>query len=171
MNVWGLDPSTARIGIATASGEILSISARAGSDDPYRRLHELIRDVARTIRLRPPAPDLVVVENYASGGVSGNLAKFRAGEIGGAVRLWLWEHDVRFVSPTPSNVKRFATGNGNASKELMVSRAVELGARCNVNHDEADAFHLRRMGRAANGLEGHLQDFELDAIAASGVPW
>lgn len=170
MNVVGLDLSTKRIGFAAADGQLLSISGHAGAEDPYRRLHELTRELARAFRVRPPGPDLVVVEDYALG-APGRLSLVRLGEIGGIVRTWLFEQDWPIVLVSPSSVKRFATGNGNASKEQMIARAIELGARGNVNDDEADAFHLRRMARAAHGLEGVLLDHELDAIANAGISW
>lgn len=170
MNVVGLDLSTKRIGFAAADGELLSISGHAGASDPYRRLHELQRDLVRAFQLRPPRPDLVVVEDYALA-APGRIALVRLGEIGGIVRTWLFEQDLPVVFVTPSSVKRFATGNGNAKKEQMIARAIELGARGNVNDDEADAFHLRRMGRAAHGLEAPLLAHELDAIAGAGISW
>lgn len=163
MNVVGLDLSTKRIGFAAADGELLSISGHAGAEDPYRRLHELTRELAHTFKLRPPRPDLVVVEDYALG-APGRLSLVRLGEIGGIVRTWLFEQDWRIVLVSNGTVKRFATGNGNAKKEPMIARAIELGARGNVNDDEADAFHLRRMGRAAHGLEGTLLPHEVDAL-------
>lgn len=168
VNVWGLDLSTARIGVAAATGELLSIKGHAGASDPYRRLHELSREVERTFRLRPPWPDLVVVEDYALG-APGRLAQVRLGEIGGIIRTRLFELDVPFVLVANATVKRFATGNGAAKKPAMIARAIELGARPTINDDEADAFHLRRMGRAAMSLESPLLDHELDALAA--VRW
>ena len=164
MNVAGLDLSTKRIGYATPAGHLLSISGHAKADDPYRRLHELTRDLVRAFTLNPPAPDLVVVEDYALG-APGRLSLVRLGEIGGIVRTWLFEQDFRIALVPPGTLKRFATGNGNAKKDAMMARAIELGARGNVNDDEADAFHLRRMGRAAHGLEGSLLPHEIDAIA------
>ena len=163
MNVVGLDLSTKRIGFAAANGDLLSISGHAGAEDPYRRRHELTRELAHAFKLRPPRPDLVVVEDYITA-APGRIALVRLGEIGGIVRTWLFEEDLRMVLVSPGTVKRFATGNGNADKEAMQRRAIELGARGNVNHDEADAFHLRRMGRAAHGLEGILLAHELDAL-------
>jgi Holliday junction resolvasome RuvABC endonuclease subunit len=170
MNVVGLDLSTKRIGFAAADGELLSIKGHAGADDPYRRLHELTRELAHTFTLRPPKPDLVVLEDYSLAS-PGRIALIRLGEIGGVTRMRLFELDIGFALVRPASLKRFATGNGNANKEQMVSRAIELGARGSINDDEADAFHLRRMGRAVHGLEGQLLDFELDAIVNAGISW
>lgn len=171
MNVVGLDLSTARIGFAAADGQLLSISGHAGADDPYRRLHELAREVERAFALRPPRPDLVVVEDYAlgKGPHVGIMSKIRLGEIGGVVRMTLFEMDVPMKLVPVGTLKRFATGNGNAKKDEMIRAAIRLGARGSVNDDEADAFHLRRMGRAAHGLEGVLESYEVDAL--SGLSW
>lgn len=170
MNVWGLDLSTKRIGIADGSGALISVAAHAGASEPYRRLHELTRELSHVFRHRPPRPDLVALEDYSLNS-PGRIALVRLGEIGGIVRTWLWENDVPFRTIPPASIKKFATGNGNADKPLMISRAVELGARASVNEDEADAFHARRMARAAHGLEGHLADHELAAVADCGVIW
>lgn len=167
MNVVGLDLSTKRIGFAAADGELISIRGHAGADDPYRRLHELTREVARAFVVRPPKPDLVVIEDYSLGS-PGRLSLIRLGEIGGIVRTRLFELDMSSVAIRPSTLKRFATGKGGASKDEMISAARSHGANP-MNDDEADAFHLRRMGRAALGLEHPLTDYELDAIGV--VKW
>lgn len=170
MRIAGLDLSTKRVGFAGPDGDLISIAAHAGADDPYRRLHELGREIERAFRLRPPLPDLVVVEDYVLAS-PGRVSLIRLGEIGGIVRTRLFEMNVPIVLVKPSTLKRFATGNGNADKYRMMERAIELGARGSVNDDEADAFHLRRIGRAAHGLEGWLEDFERDAIGNAGISW
>ena len=170
LRIAGLDPSSSRLGYATPSGELVSLRPSAGSEDPARRLYEISRLVDDALRRYPPRPDLVVLEGYALGSPHRHTL-LTLGEVGGVVRLRLFELDVPFVVVTPTNLKRFSTGNGNADKARMVARAIELGARPTVNDDEADAFHLRRMGRAAHGLEYPLVTVELDALASSGVNW
>lgn len=164
MRIAGLDLSTARIGYASPEGTLHSVTARAKADDVARRLYELLTALDRLLRLYPPLPDLVAVEGYSLAS-PGRLALVRLGEVGGAVRLRLFELDCPVCEIPPSSVKRHAVGNGNAPKERMVARAIELGARGNVNDDEADAFHLRRMARQAHGLDPAELDHERDAIA------
>lgn len=164
MRVVGVDPSTARIGYAS-DDVVRSLMSTAGAKDPARRLHELRREFVGILRRFPPLPDLVAVEGYSLGGAVGQLAKFRIGEVGGMIRLALFDLDVPFVEIPPKSVKRYATGNGNADKDRMVAAALELGAPV-TNHDEADAWHLRRMARAAHGLELVEHDHERDALAA-----
>lgn len=164
MRIAGLDLSTARIGYAAPEGALHSVTARTKADDVPRRLHELLTALERLLRLYPPLPDLVAVEGYSLAS-PGRISLVRLGELGGAVRLRLFELDVPYVEIPPSSVKRHATGNGNADKYRMVARAIELGARGSVNDDEADAFLLRRMARQAHGLEVAELDHERDAIA------
>ena len=45
---------------------------------------------------------------------------------------------------TPTALKKWATGRGNADKDDMVGVAEALGW-CGESHDEADAWHLWRM--------------------------
>lgn len=171
MNVWGLDLSTSKIGCATGTGELVSFSARAGAKDPYRRLSELRREVVRNLRTYPPAPELVVVEDYALAS-PGRMSLVRLGEIGGVIRTELFELGYRIALVPPTSLKRFATGNGAAKKPQMIDAAIAAGARDTVNDDEADAFHLRRMGLAAHGLlPDRLLQHELDAIANAGTTW
>lgn len=165
----GLDLSTKRIGYANPDGSVFSVTANAGAEDPARRLHELVERLERLIRVFPPLPDLVVVEGYSLAS-PGRLALVRLGEVGGVVRSRLFEIGVPYVEVPPSSLKRHATGDGNADKAKMLDRALELGARV-TNHDEADAWLLRRMGRHAHGLEALTLDHETDAIANAGVAW
>jgi len=144
MKVAGLDLSTTRIGYAATSGELFSITARAGASDPYRRIFELLRNL-QNLQPLTPKPDLVVIEGYAHHS-PGAFSLIRLAELGGVIRLWLFTQNVPFELVAPTELKRFATGKGNAHKEEMVAAAISFGAPAGVNHDEADAFHLRRMG-------------------------
>lgn len=175
-----MDTSTKRIGYATPSGELISITARAGADDPVRRLAELEVGILNAIRRYPPTPDVMVIEDYSLGMMTktkknargdthktpmGVLSKIRLGEIGAVARLACFNSGIAIVVVNNSTLKRFATGRGNADKEAMVAAAIARGARGSVNDDEADAFHARRMGRCAHGLEPMTADHERDAVA------
>lgn len=166
----GLDPSTKRIGWAgpDATTAAVSIQARAGADAPARRLHELARALELEIVRYPPRPELVVLEGYSMGS-PGRLSLIRLGEIGGVIRCRLFELGIPYVEVSPSSLKRFATGKGNAKKPEMIARALELSG-LEMNDDEADAWHLRRIGRTAYGLEKTTADHELEVIASIDWP-
>lgn len=169
-HVAGIDPSTKCIGYADPTGVTHRIEPRHGASDNALRLDELETGLGRAIAIHPPRPDLILIEGYSLHS-PGRLALIRLGEIGGVIRRMLRANGFEYVEIPPSSLKRFATGRGNATKDQMVAAAIRLGARGSVNDDEADAFHLRRMGRVAHGLESHLASHELDAIASCGVMW
>lgn len=147
----GIDSSTKRIGYAGPDGRLWSISARAGSKDRARRLHELGRQLERAILLYPPRPAIAIIEGYALN-TPGRLGLTRQAEIGGVIRRLLFELGIPFLEIEPSRLKLYATGNGNASKEAMIAAAIELDA-APLNDDEADALHLRALGRMGYGLD------------------
>src|SRR5207244_2831041 len=81
----------------------------------------------------------------------GIVSTIRLAEVGGAVRMMLHELDLPWVEIPPAQLKRWATGNGNAAKDRMVDAALAAGAEP-ANHDEADAYLLRAV--ALHALDG-----------------
>lgn len=169
--VAGIDGATKNLGLARPDGTLVTLNARAGSEDPVRRLVELDRALDRALRRHPPLPDLVVVEGYALG-APGRLALVRLGEIGGLIRTAAHRLAAEVVEISPNALKRYATGNGNAKKEQMVARALELGAVLSSPkaHDEADAFFLRRVGLMGSGELYADHDHEREVVASVSWP-
>ena len=161
MTVFGVDASTTRTGIARPDGTTTSIVPRAGSKDPLRRLHEIVEAFELELR-RFPEARLAVFEDYSLGS-PGRISLVRLGEVGGNLRIRCFERGLEVVAIRPSSLKLEATGNGSASKDLMVDTARARGARV-ANNDEADAWHARDVGLRA--LRGEPLS---DAVAA--LPW
>lgn len=158
-SVLGLDLSCTRSGVALPTGRTLSIAG--GDADRGRRLHHIAGAVTRIARTY--APRLAVLEDYAPNS-KGRLSTIRLAEVGGAVRMMLYELDLPFVVIGTGQLKRWATGNGNAPKERMVDAALAAGGTP-ANHDEADAYLLRAV--ALHALDGHdLLDHQPDHRAA-----
>lgn len=93
--------------------------------------------------------NLVVLEGYSYG--TRNHRAESIGELGGVVRLALWEASVPTVVISPSEVKKFATGKGLAAKEDVLVAAVRRFER-SFRNDEADARWLLEMALCHYGL-------------------
>lgn len=145
VRVIGLDLSVRSSGIALPDGNTRTIAPRTTSHDPARRLHEIVTRL--DCHLKAYRPDLAVIEGYNLGAIPGKLSLVRLGELGGAVRVRLFELDIPFAEIPPSVVKQYATGSGAAKKPQMVAAAKACGINVS-NDDEADAWWLHAMGRA-----------------------
>lgn len=141
MRVVGLDLSTRSCGIARTDGRLVTVKPRAGAKDPARRLHEIASGVMAHVH---PRTDVVWIEDYNPGGIQG-LTMAKLGEVGGVVKLRLFERGIRYELLNLQTLKAFGAGRGGASKDEMVEACRAAGG-CPANDDEADAFWLRRYG-------------------------
>lgn len=64
---------------------------------------------------------LVMIENYAFA-AKGQV--FQIGENTGQLKHQLWTHKIPFMLVAPTEVKKFATGSGNADKLSMIEKFV-----------------------------------------------
>ena len=166
--VAGMDGATKNFGLACPDGALLTLNARAKAEDPFRRLGQLEALLVRSLAVHPPRPVLVVIEGYLPH-TPGTIATIRAGEVGGMARCVVYRLGAHLVICPPSRLKRFATGNGSADKPAMVARAVELGAETD-DHNQADAFLLRYLGRMGCGDISPSADHEAEVVAALTWP-
>jgi crossover junction endodeoxyribonuclease RuvC len=164
----GVDASLSSFGLALPDGHLATLKPRAGADDIGRRLDQLDALFERTLRLHPPLPALILIEAYASNS-KGIVSTLRLAELGGVIRRRLFRLDIPYLAIGPSQLKRYATGQGNCDKDAMVEAARVLGGRPR-NHDEADAFLLRHLGRAAYGLEPLATRHAKEVVAAIRWP-
>jgi Holliday junction resolvasome RuvABC endonuclease subunit len=67
-----------------------------------------------------------------------------ASEMVGVLQDLCIELGVEITNYAAKEIKKHATGNGNAGKQLMVAKAKELGFNVE-SEDEADAIHLYRL--------------------------
>ena len=123
-----------------------------------KRLSE-IRNEVRDI-INQTQPSLAVIEGYSYGSSQGMAG---LAELGGVVRLLLLDTGVPFIVVAPTTNKKFATGKGNAEKDLMLKRVFQhWGADMN-NNNEADAFALAQFGRCYLNPEGFCS-YQVDSV-------
>lgn len=135
----GIDLSLTATGIAYTDGITRTYRPKAGPDDPGRRLHELVERI--TARLHGEHADIAIIESYF---VNPRFvtASLRLAELGGPIRVLLFERNIPYIEIAPAALKLFAAGDGNATKDQMVAAARNYGADV-ANDNEADAWLLR----------------------------
>jgi len=105
---------------------------------------------------------LVVLEGYSYG--SKGRAIFDVGELGGVIRLTLYEHATPVAIVAPATLKKFTTGKGNASKDQMLAAAIRRWAFEGDDNNAADAWMLRLMGLGATHRHDNLPEYAREAI-------
>jgi crossover junction endodeoxyribonuclease RuvC len=139
VKVLGLDLSLTASGIYcdTCGGSIFKTKLRG-----MERL-QAIRDEVVKHALHS---DIILVEGYAFG-ARGN-AMFSIGELGGVIRLALYELSKPYIEIAPTQLKKFATGKGNANKDEVIAAAIRKFNFQGTDNNEADAYVLNRIGNS-----------------------
>lgn len=147
-SIAGIDLSLSSTGWS-CNGETESISVKSKG---ARRLFD-IRNIFMDLMIDADFPG-VVIENYA---FSSRASQAHAlGELGGVIRVALYEMHVPYVEVPPTSRAKFATGRGNAGKSEVVS---SISARTGISwqgkgaDDQCDAWILEEMGRCALGRQ------------------
>lgn len=94
-------------------------------------------------------PDIVAIEGFAYG-AKGN-AVFEIGGLGWIVRMLLWDHGIPYVIFSPSQIKKYATGKGNANKNAVMIAAHKRLGYDGSDDNEADALWARALCLASLG--------------------
>lgn len=142
----GLDLSLTSTGYSI-NGETGAIAVKTKEAE---RLYEIREDVVNLIKSHNV--DSVVIEGYAFS--ARNSQSHKIGELGGVIRLALYELGIPYVDVPPTCRAKFATGKGNSSKTEVVSA---VSARTGIvwsgksTDDMCDAWLLEQMGLTALG--------------------
>lgn len=168
MRVMSVDPSLTSLGYAYhIDGEEGVCTVRPKRLQGLQRL-TYIRDEV-LLQLSTVQPSLLVFEGYAMG-----RAAFRAfdlGELGGILKVAIYEKGVPLLLVPPTNLKLFATGSGRADKDAVRIAMNRVGGILFANDDEADAYGLLQMGlaflssRHRPRLKGHYKNVALSGCS------
>ncbi len=140
MQTAGIDLSLTSTGISI-NGEVsvIRVSSRG-----VVRLNEISIKIVELFKTN--LVSCAAIEGYSF--ASRNSQAHSIGELGGVVRLRLWEMGIPYVEIPPTSRAKFATGRGNAAKNEVVSSVsaktglVFSGAGAD---DMCDAFILEEM--------------------------
>lgn len=153
MNVIAFDLSLTAPGVAN---DDRPSTLPATSKKKMERLSFRVRQVLDL--LNEHEPRLVVLEGYAMGPTK-NMAGARSNAgLGEVVRLLCFERTIPFAEVPPKTLKKYATGSGDASKQLVIEAAIAAGAQIpqrpksgggrESDDNAADAWWLWQMGLA-----------------------
>ena len=185
MIVVGIDPSLTGTGIIVLrNGELgkaltTKNEPKLGTIERVRRIYEQINNVIenlstcyvnayigdkRMIRWEPPS--LIVIEGFSYG--SKGRGVFDIAYLGWRIREELeryrTEDDIPWLEVSPSQVKQFATGKGNANKEIVLQQVYKRWGVELTDNNQADAYVLAQIGRAYLGEADDLTDFQQKVI-------
>lgn len=165
MRVLAIDPGLVTLAWARSDG-------RFGALKPGAR-----RDVDRLLWLRDAVLHLVsawshtvVVLERPSFASRGN-AVVSLGELHGVLKVALREAGVPVAVVAPGTLKRYASGRGNAPKELVLVEAVKRLGYDGSDHNVADALFLLHMALDYYGLPGAVQMPKAHRAALEAVQW
>lgn len=94
------------------------VSAYPIFNSPQQRYSQLALWSLKTI----PKDSIIRIEGYSYGSVGKH---FQIAENCGVLKQTLWQNNFLFETVAPTAVKKYATGKGNANKELMYESFVE----------------------------------------------
>lgn len=101
--------------VDTTKATYRKFGTKLQADYRYHRLHFWGEYLYHTIM--DLEPDIVAIEDYAYAAGQG---AHQMGEVGGLLRITLWDLMIPFKCYSPGTIKKLATGKGNAKKPDMV---------------------------------------------------
>ena len=144
MRFVGLDLSTKTgLVIIDKSGNVLTekeITSKV-KQDPQRMI-----DLTEQVLSHLEKDDVIAIEGFSYGSRGKGIA-FQFG-YGYSVQIALYTNDFNYLIVTPSQVKKFATGKGNASKDNMILPIYKKWGYEHESDNVRDAFVLAQIARA-----------------------
>ncbi len=115
--------------------------------------------------------DVAVLEGYSFGQARGTSQRHSAGELGGIVRVALFEAGIPVVEVAPASLKKYATGKGNAPKEAVLAAAIRRLGFEGHDHNESDALWLLHMALDHFEAPGCVDVPKVHREALTAVQW
>lgn len=150
MNLLGLDLSLTSTGYSV-NGTTGTISTKTKG---AQRLSIVTKSVLQICDNE--SVSCVLMEGYSF--ASRNSQAHSIGELGGCVRMALWESEIPYIEIPPTSRAKFATGKGNSGKTEVISAISSKTGKIfsgSGADDECDAWILEQMGLQKLGLSNY----------------
>ncbi len=180
MLIIGIDPSLTATGIVALRDGKVELAETTknkpdlGTIERVRLIRERIASIIENLineeKTEWQAPDLITIEGFSYG--SKGRSVFDIAYLGWRIREDLEQlrvdDGIPWLEVPPTQVKQFATGKGNANKEIILQQVYKRWGYETHDNNIADAYVLAQIGRA------YLQDsykpddlnlFQLEVIA------
>lgn len=178
MLIVGIDPSLTATGIIVLRDGKVELAETTknrpdlGTIERVKLIRERIIDITENLSdgKQWQAPDLIVIEGFSYG--SKGRSVFDIAYLGWRIREDLErlkeQDNIPWLEVPPSQLKKFATGQGNTNKEIILQQVYKRWGYETHDNNIADAYVLAQIGRA------YLQDsykpddlnlFQLEVIA------
>jgi len=166
-SVTGVDASLTGTGVATLRAGTLSTRTivTKATEPTLEARHARLASIRDEVHLTAMTSDLIVIEAPAYGQTTGSHHD-RSGAWWLIVSALL-ESGASVLEVTPQVVKKYATGKGNASKDMVLAAVVRRYLDVEVQtNDEADALVLAAIGARLLGqpVEASLPALNLSAL-------
>jgi crossover junction endodeoxyribonuclease RuvC len=92
---------------------------------------------------------------------------FDIAELGGIVKFQLYQTKQAFCTPTPTQLKKYATGKGggpNAGKDQVCLHVFKNWGFEPIDNNEGDAYTLSRIALALSGFDTALKAYQKEVI-------
>lgn len=148
MNVIGLDLSTCA-GVVIMDSETKQVqhveAVQFKGTTGFKRVNLI---ASRIFELRDKHhAQCAVIEDYAVSKFGGSA--ITSIEIGTVVRFCMWQDGFPYLDLSPTALKKFVTGKGNAKKDLIMLDVFKRWGFSAPTNDIADAYALARFGASA----------------------
>jgi crossover junction endodeoxyribonuclease RuvC len=165
MKIMGLDLSLTSTGYAV-DGKIGVISTKYRGGQRLSAITKSVLGLCLDEKI-----NCVIIEGYSF--ASRNSQAHSIGELGGCIRMMLWENEIPYVEIPPTSRAKFATGRGNSAKTEVISSISAMTGLVfsgSGSDDMCDAWILREMGMAYMSVSGYTWP-KVNMTALEKIDW
>jgi len=170
--VVGIDPSLSATGVCTATGQLRTLKSQPDNGSVKDRADRIVDLADRVVDCLRDDVALVVIEGPAYAQQAQAGVHLRAGLWWQIVtHIHLARSAAQVVEVSPTTLKKFATGKGNATKPDMRMALYQRGGLDVRDDNQADAWWLRELGLHLLGDPDRLMLPKAHTVALDKVRW